>query len=105
MLAARQVLLHFGLTDFLRAIVGGDAVSHLKPAPDGLLRIQREHPDEQLLFLGDTIDDAQSARLAGVPFYGVAKAGHLRRDELIRLFEQEKAVGILENVNELEKVL
>jgi HAD superfamily phosphatase len=77
-------------------------VENGKPAPDGLLKIQQEHPDEQLVFLGDTIDDARSARLAGVPFYGVAKKDHLRRDALIKLFEQEQAVAILENVNELE---
>ena len=73
----------------------------LSPAPDGLLKIQREHPGIDLVFLGDTIDDARSARLAGVPFYGVAKRDHLRRAELLRLFEAEQAVGVIENVNEI----
>jgi HAD superfamily hydrolase (TIGR01548 family) len=77
-------------------------VAEGKPAPDGLLKIQREHPGAELVFLGDTIDDARSARLAGVPFYGVAKRDHLRRAELLRLFAEERAAGVIENVNEIE---
>ena len=77
-------------------------VTNGKPAPDGLRRIQRDHPGAELVFLGDTIDDARSARLAGVPFYGIAKRGHLRRAELLRLFEEEQAVDVLENANEIE---
>jgi phosphoglycolate phosphatase len=67
-LAARQVLLHFGLTDVLRAIVGGDAVSHPKPAPDGLLlALDRLHaaPGEALM-VGDSITDVEAARAAGM---------------------------------------
>jgi len=40
-----------------------------------------------------------------VPFIGIAARGHSRRDELIRLFEQERAVAILENINEIEGAL
>ena len=76
-----------------------------KPAPDGLLKIQREHPGIDIVFLGDTVDDARSARLAGVPFYGVARRDHLRRAELLRLFEVEQAVGVIENVNEIEALV
>ena len=73
-----------------------------KPAPDGLQKIQQMHPDREIIFLGDTVDDARSARLAGVPFYGIAKADHLRRAELVRLFEEEQALGVFNTVNELE---
>jgi HAD superfamily hydrolase (TIGR01548 family) len=85
--------------------VCAEDVQNGKPAPDGLLRIQREHPGVDLVFLGDTVDDARSARLAGVPFYGIAKADHLRRNELIRLFEDENAVTVLETVNEIEALV
>jgi HAD superfamily phosphatase len=80
-------------------------VAEGKPAPDGLLKIQQEHPGVDLVFLGDTIDDARSARLAGVPFYGVAKQDHARRTELIRIFKAEQAAGILESVNEIEALV
>jgi phosphoglycolate phosphatase len=67
-LAARQVLLHFGLTEFFGVIVGGDAVSHQKPAPDGLLMaLDRLHakPGDALM-VGDSIADAGAARAAGM---------------------------------------
>lgn len=85
--------------------VCAEHVENGKPAPDGLLRIRREHPEAELVFLGDTIDDARSARLAGVPFYGIAARGHLRREELLRVFDLEQAAGVLETVNEIEALV
>jgi phosphoglycolate phosphatase-like HAD superfamily hydrolase len=90
--------------EFIPLVCAEDVVNG-KPAPDGLLKIQREHPGAELVFLGDTIDDARSARLAGVPFYGVAKGDHPRRAALIRLFEDERAAGVIENVNEIEALV
>lgn len=67
-LAAREILLHFGLTDYLGAIVGGDAVTYLKPAPDALLlaldRLQVEPRDT--LMVGDSSADMAAARAAGM---------------------------------------
>jgi len=67
-LAAREVLLHFGLTEFFGVIVGGDAVSHQKPAPDGLLlALDRLHAEPgEALMVGDSIADAGAARAAGM---------------------------------------
>ena len=77
-------------------------VTKSKPDPEGLLAIQRRHPDRKLWYVGDTVDDARSAHAAGVPFIGIAARNHSRRDEILRLFQEEKAIAILENVNELE---
>jgi HAD superfamily phosphatase len=85
-------------------ICAGD-VTAAKPAPDGLHTIQRMKPDCKLLYVGDTVDDARSASAAGVPFIGIAAENHSRRADLIRLFEQERAIAILENINEIESVL
>ncbi|MCP9233068.1 phosphoglycolate phosphatase [Mesorhizobium sp. LMG 17147] len=67
-LAAREILLHFGLTDYLGAIVGGDAVTYLKPAPDALLlaldQLQVEPRDT--LMVGDSSADMAAARAAGM---------------------------------------
>jgi HAD superfamily phosphatase len=86
-------------------IVCADDVASAKPAPDGLLAIQRNKPDCRLVYVGDTVDDARAASAAGVPFIGIAAQTHSRRPELIRLFQQERAIAILENVNEIEAVL
>ena len=86
-------------------IICAEHVAKAKPAPDGLLAIQRIKPGRKLWFVGDTIDDARSARSAGVPFIGVLSEAHSRRVELKRLFEQERAAAIIENVNQIEGVL
>ncbi len=99
---AAQTLNRFAPSIAFTPRVCAEDVINGKPAPDGLIKIQREHPGADIVFLGDTVDDARSARLAGVPFYGIAKADHLRRAELMRLFAEEQAVGVLESVNELE---
>ncbi|MGZ3689399.1 MAG: HAD-IA family hydrolase [Bdellovibrionota bacterium] len=86
-------------------IVCADDVAAAKPAPDGLLAIQQSKPKQQLWYVGDTVDDARCARAAAVPFIGIAAHTHTKRDKLIALFEQEKAVAILENINEIEGAL
>jgi len=80
-------------------------VTNAKPAPDGLLHIQRLNPGRKLWYVGDTVDDARSARAAGVAFIGIAARNHSRRDEILRLFQEEQAVAVLENVNEIEGAL
>ncbi|MER9668041.1 phosphoglycolate phosphatase [Mesorhizobium sp. M0185] len=67
-LAAREILLHFRLTEYLGAIIGGDAVTYLKPAPDALLLaldlLQVEPRDT--LMVGDSSADVAAARAAGM---------------------------------------
>jgi HAD superfamily phosphatase len=86
-------------------IVCADDVIQAKPAPDGLLAVKKMKPGRTLTYVGDTLDDAKAANAAGIPFIGVAAQSHSRRSELIRLFEEQKALAILENVNEIEDVL
>jgi HAD superfamily phosphatase len=80
-------------------------VEKAKPAPDGLREIQRRKPGAKLWYVGDTVDDARSARAAGVPFIGIVSKHHSTRNEILRLFEEEKAIGVVENVNEIEELL
>jgi HAD superfamily phosphatase len=80
-------------------------VTKAKPDPEGLLYIQRLNPSRKLWYVGDTVDDARSARPARVPFIGNAARNHTRRDEILRLFQQEQAVAVLENINEIESAL
>jgi HAD superfamily hydrolase (TIGR01548 family) len=86
-------------------IVCADHVPVGKPAPDGLLAIRRMKPGQALWYVGDTVDDARCARAASVPFIGVLPHSHSRREELQRLFEQERAAAVVENVNEIEDLL
>lgn len=86
-------------------MVCAEHVTKAKPAPDGLLDIQRARPGAQLWYVGDTVDDARSARAANVPFIGIASRHHSTRSEILRLFDEEKAIAVVENVNEIEGVL
>jgi len=86
-------------------VICADHVANPKPAPDGLLAIQRMKAGRKLWYVGDTVDDARAASAAQVPFIGIAAAEHSRRDDLIRLFREENAVAIIENINEIEGAL
>jgi HAD superfamily phosphatase len=84
-----------------KTITSGD-VANLKPAPDGLLAIIEAHPACAITYFGDNIDDARSARAAGVRFIGIASRTSVGLREL---FENEGAAAVIDNVNEIEEVL
>ena len=83
-------------------IVGDDDVKTPKPAPEGLLKIAAAHSGSTLTYLGDTVDDARSARAAGVRFIGVA---HPRHEGLPDLLRAEGAAAVIQDINEIEEVL
>lgn len=67
--ATREILVHFGLIELFKAVVGGDAVVAKKPAPDALfLALEKlgAQPSEALM-VGDSKADVGAARAAGVP--------------------------------------
>jgi len=82
-------------------LVTSDEVLNEKPAPDGLLKIAALRPSKQLLYIGDTVDDARCARAANVPFIGIAAPNSPKRDELITLFQNEGAIRVLGDINEI----
>ncbi len=87
------------------AIAADDTVANSKPAPDGLLDIAAISGGSDLLYFGDTVDDARSAQLASVPFVGIAHAANPAHDELVRLLRQNGAIAVIENINQIEEVL
>ena len=86
-------------------IVGMDDVIAHKPAPEGLLKIAAAAAGRKIWYIGDSVDDARCARAAAVPFIGIASPGNPRRGELASLFEAEKAVAVIDDINQLESVL
>ncbi len=79
--------------------VTSDDVVRFKPDPQGLEMIMGQRPGRQLLYIGDTVDDARAGRTAGVPFIGIATP------ELAPLLYREGAVAVLDSINELEDLL
>jgi HAD superfamily phosphatase len=86
-------------------IITADDTGAPKPSPEGLLQIARLNPGKSLWYVGDAVDDARSARQAGVPFVGIAAPSNPRRSELIDLFRAENAIAVLDDINQLEGVL
>ena len=71
--------------DFLDIVVGGEDVSRAKPDPEGLLHAITELGVEKkdVLYIGDSTVDAETAQAAGVDFAGITH-GVTTADELAR---------------------
>jgi HAD superfamily phosphatase len=87
-----------------RRSVTMDDVKKGKPDPEGLRLLLNGAPKRDALYLGDNIDDALSAKRAGVPFLGVLPHGsEAHRARAARLRELG-ALDILHSVRDLEKL-
>jgi HAD superfamily phosphatase len=86
-------------------IVTDESVANPKPAPDGLELIKHAYPGKSIWYLGDTVDDARSAKSARVAFIGVAMRGNPRHKENAELLRSEGAFTILAEINQLEPLL
>ena len=90
-----------GCKERFAAIVAADDVENGKPHPEGLLKIADRFPGKELLYVGDTVDDARSSRAANVPFIGVAGPETPRRAEVVALLQSEGAIRVLGDINEI----
>ena len=86
-------------------VIGADDVAALKPNPDGLLKILAMVSADRVFYFGDTVDDARSARAAGVPFIGIAGPNTPRRDETVEVLRAHGAIAVLSSINEIEKAI
>lgn len=86
-------------------LVTDDSVPNPKPAPDGLHLIQNQYPGQTLWYLGDTVDDARSARAAGVPFIGVSTPHNPRHAEIALLLKELGAFAVIDDINHLERLV
>ena len=65
---ARKVLSGLGLDGTIEGFTGGDSLDVLKPDPAMLWHAAAQIGEGPILFVGDTIVDAETARRASVPF-------------------------------------
>lgn len=79
-----QIVQKFDVVDLFDFIVGAEDVQEEKPHPEGLAMIIKQmHLDrEDVLYVGDSIVDAQTAEHAGVDFAGVLTGTTTRKDFL-----------------------
>lgn len=97
----REILSLSGDSALVDMIVGGDDVKNQKPAPDGILKIAEENgfPKEDILYVGDSLTDAEAAERAGVAFAAVT-TGTTSAEE----FSAFPNVGIMSDLRELEQL-
>ena len=89
------------VTDLIEFIIGCNEVRNLKPDPEGIrLALQRFNADlSEVLYIGDSIIDAESAKNAGVAFAGVT-TGATTAAEL----GVWPHIAILENLSDVPKL-
>jgi HAD superfamily phosphatase len=101
---AQLTLRRFAPDLVFHPIVGMYDVEKHKPEPEGLLQIRARGNGGQMYYVGDTVDDARSAKAALVPFIGIAAPDNPRYLDLVFLFQAEGAYAIVDDINFLEEV-
>lgn len=98
-----HTLEQFGVKELFPRVVTMDDVEHLKPDPEGLLRLLGGTDPKEALYLGDNLDDALAAKRARVPFFGVLRHGSLAHRVRAAQLRSHGARVILHSTKELEK--
>ncbi|HXQ70714.1 MAG TPA: HAD-IIIA family hydrolase [Pyrinomonadaceae bacterium] len=96
------VLKREGLLDQFGVVIGGDDVEHYKPHPQGLFEAMKklECSPESVVYVGDSMVDAELAKRAGVPLV-VVLSGVTPKEH----FDNYTPVGVLENISHLPQFL
>ena len=90
------------LTNGFEIVIGGEDVEQHKPHPEGLFEAMKrlECPPETVLYVGDSVVDAELAKRAGISLVVVLSGVTPRSD-----FAEYSPLAILETVSELPKFL
>ena len=93
-----QILNKFNLVDYVDMIIGADDVKIEKPDPEGLLCIieKMKINKEEVLYIGDSLVDAQTAEGANVDFIGVTTGTTNKAD-----FQKYRNLKIISKLNDL----
>lgn len=85
--------------EYVEMIVGGNNVANPKPDPEGTLLVLQKWnlAKGEVLYVGDSLVDAKTAKSAGVPFAGVTTGTTTAED-----FKEYDCVGVFENLSELK---
>jgi HAD superfamily phosphatase len=102
---AQMTLTRFAPVLEFAPIVGMYDVQKHKPEPEGLNQIRAVYPESPIYYVGDTVDDARSARAAGVPFIGIAGPDNPLYLDLVFLFQEIGVFAMLDDINYLPEVL
>jgi phosphoglycolate phosphatase len=98
----QEVLTREALLDGFDVVIGGEDVEHHKPHPQGLFRAlaELECSPASVLYVGDSVVDAEVAKRAGVPLV-VVLSGVTPREH----FEGYETFAVLESISQLPTVI
>lgn len=97
-----EILKKYQAGHLVDLIIGGDDVKRPKPDPEGVLQVlDAWHMDKtEILYVGDSLVDAKTAKNAGVDFAGVT-TGATSKEEL----ENYPGFGVFPGLMELERFI
>lgn len=86
------------LLQFFEVVIGGEDVEQHKPDPEGMFKAIEllQCSPQSVVYVGDSVADAEVAKRAGVQFVLVLSGVTPRED-----FAGYKTIGVLENLSEL----
>jgi 2-hydroxy-3-keto-5-methylthiopentenyl-1-phosphate phosphatase len=99
---SRGAILHLGVADYFKSVIGAGDVLRNKPFPDMLQSALREMDlrPEEAIFVGDTLTDIETGRQAGVDVYALPTGFHSKKE-----LSQGKPRRLLRNLQELGRVV
>ncbi len=88
---------------YFNIVIGGEDVQEAKPSPEGLFLAikQLQIPKEEVLYIGDSTIDAETAEAAGVDFAGVLHG--VTTAEQLRQYPHVKIMNTLEELLESQQ--
>ena len=96
------VLARENLRAYFDVIIGGEDVSHPKPHPEGALKAAQAlgAAANEVLYVGDSVVDAETARRAQIPFVAVLTGVTARE-----AFEKFEPIAVIESLNAIPKLV
>ncbi|MEW6376193.1 MAG: MtnX-like HAD-IB family phosphatase [Thermodesulfobacteriota bacterium] len=95
---SRGALMHLGVSDYFKSVIGAGDVPRNKPFPDMIHTAIREMgiPPKDVVFVGDTLTDIETGKQAGVDVYALPTGFHSKIE-----LSQKKPKRILKNLREV----
>jgi 2-hydroxy-3-keto-5-methylthiopentenyl-1-phosphate phosphatase len=98
---SRRVLMHLGVSDYFKSVIGAGDVPRNKPFPDMIHAALKEMDllPEEAIFVGDTLTDIETGKQARVDIYSLPTGFHSKKE-----LSQGKPKRLLKNLQELVAV-
>lgn len=93
-----------GIFEYFSCIIAMEDVKKGKPDPEGLLKLKEKLKSNKIIYIGDIPDDLETAKNAGIGFIGVIPP-YANNKKLRKIFEQNGAKKIIEDVNNILRVI